>query len=138
MWTVALPGRDFAAMMKRAMSKYFAPSEFARCVPACRIEDMDTDFLALLDKVREKAGIPMVLNCAYRSREWDLAKGRTGNSAHTRGKAVDVRCASSANRFKIVAAALECGVRRIGIGKSFVHLDNDGSLAQGVMWDYYG
>lgn len=98
---------------------------------------MDGGFLDLLDKVREKAGIPLVLNCAYRSREWDIAKGRSGNSAHTRGKAVDIRCNSSATRFKIVKAAMECGIVRIGIGKSFVHLDNDSSLTQNVIFDYY-
>ena len=79
------------------MSKYFSPSEFKKCVPSCSIEDMDGGFLALLDKVREKAGIPLVLNCAYRSREWDKSKGRSGNSAHTRGKAVDIRCNTSEN-----------------------------------------
>ena len=124
-------------MKSSAMSKYFSPSEFKRCVPSCSIEDMDGGFLALLDKVREKAGIPLVLNCAYRSREWDIAKGRSGNSAHTRGKAVDIRCNSSATRFKIVKAAMECGIVRIGIGKSFVHLDNDSSLTQNVIFDYY-
>lgn len=124
-------------MKSSAMSKYFSPSEFKRCVPSCSIEDMDGGFLDLLDKVREKAGIPLVLNCAYRSREWDIAKGRSGNSAHTRGKAVDIRCNSSATRFKIVKAAMECGIVRIGIGKSFVHLDNDSSLTQNVIFDYY-
>lgn len=119
------------------MSKYFKPSEFKSCVPSCSIEQMEAGFLSLLDKVREKAGIPLVLTCAYRSREWDLSKGRTGNSAHTRGKAVDIRCNSNANRLKIVRAALECGITRIGIGKSFVHLDNDASLTQGVIWHYY-
>lgn len=120
------------------MSKYFHPSEFTRCTPSCKIEQMDAAFLALLDEVREAAGIPLVLNCAYRSRAWELSKGRSGNSAHTRGKAVDIRCNTSANRYKIVAAALGCGVRRIGIGKTFVHLDNDESLPQGVIWHYYG
>lgn len=119
------------------MSKYFCPAEFLACVPSCTIDDMDTLFLSLLDRIRERAGIPMVLNCAYRSREHDLKAGRTGNSAHTRGKAVDVRCTTSANRYKIVAAALEEGVRRIGIGKTFIHLDNDETLPQGVIWDYY-
>lgn len=119
------------------MSKYFTAAEFHRCTPACSIQQMDPEFLALLDRVREAAGIPLVLTCAYRSREWDEAKGRSGNSAHTRGKAVDIRCNASATRYKIVRAALECGVRRIGIGKTFVHLDNDASLPQGVMWDYY-
>lgn len=119
------------------MSKYFSPSEFKKCVPSCSIKNMDETFLALMDKVRERAGIPLVMNCAYRSREWDIAKGRSGNSAHTRGKAMDIRCYSSATRYKIVKAALECGICRIGIGKTFVHLDNDKSLTQNVIFDYY-
>lgn len=98
---------------------------------------MDGAFLSLLDEVREKAGIPLMLNCAYRSSSWDKSKGRSGNSAHTRGKAVDIRCNASVTRYKIVKAALDCGVRRIGIGKSFVHLDNDDSLPQDVIFDYY-
>lgn len=119
------------------MSKWFAPSEFKKCVPSCRIEDMDAEFLEILDRVREAAGIPLVLNSAYRSKAWDKSKGRTGNSAHTRGKAVDIRCTTNANRMKIVRAALEVGISRIGIGKTYVHLDNDASLTQDVMWHYY-
>ena len=120
-----------------AMSKYFSESEFKKCVPSCSERDMDGAFLSLLDEVREKAGIPLVLNCAYRSSSWDKSKGRSGNSAHTRGKAVDIRCNTSVTRYKIVKAALDCGVRRIGIGKSFVHLDNDDSLPQDVIFHYY-
>ena len=120
-----------------AMSKYFPESEVKKCVPSCSERDMDGAFLSLLDEVREKAGIPLVLNCAYRSSSWDKSKGRSGNSAHTRGKAVDIRCNASVTRYKIVKAALDCGVRRIGIGKSFVHLDNDDSLPQDVIFHYY-
>lgn len=98
---------------------------------------MDEGFLALLDRIREAAGIPIVLNSAYRSREYELAHGRSGSSAHTRGQAVDIRCHTSANRFRIIRAAIGWGVTRIGIGKTFIHLDNDGTLPQGVMWDYY-
>lgn len=118
-------------------SKYFREGEFRQCDPPCDMEDMDVNFLKKLDEIREKAGIPLVLNCAYRSRQHDLSKGRSGNSAHTRGKAADVRCTTSANRFKIVAACLACGITRIGIGKTFIHIDNDGSLPQGVIFDYY-
>lgn len=119
------------------MAKYFSPKEFKACTPPCDISQMDAGFLALLDEVRETAGIPLVLNCAYRSKEWEKKQGRSGNSAHTRGKAVDIRCNTSANRYKIVRAALLCGVCRIGVGKTFVHLDNDKTLPQGVIWDYY-
>ena len=119
------------------MSRYFSESEFKKCVPSCSIEDMDGAFLSLLDEVRERAGIPLVLNCAYRSSSWDKSKGRSGNSAHTRGKAVDIRCNASVTRYKIVKAALDCGVRRIGIGRTFVHVDNDETKPQGVIWHYY-
>jgi len=117
--------------------RYFSAGEFKRCTPSCDISQMDEDFLRTLDKVREYAGIPLVLNCAYRSVAWDKAKGRSGNSAHTRGKAVDIRCNASVTRWKIVRAAIDAGVRRIGIGDGFVHIDGDGTLAQCVMWHYY-
>lgn len=119
------------------MSKYFSPAEFKRCTPSCSIKDMDPDFLELLDQIREDAGIPLVLTCAYRSKAWELEKGRSGNSAHTRGLAVDIRCNTSANRYAIIDAALANNVRRIGVGKTFVHIDADTSLPQDVFWDYY-
>lgn len=119
------------------MVKYFNDKEFKQCIPSCSIEDMDMDFLLLLDKVRETAGIPLVLNCAYRSIEWDKNKGRSGNSAHCKGKAVDIRCNDSSNRFKIISSAIANGITRIGIGKNYIHLDNDDSLPQNVIWHYY-
>lgn len=117
--------------------KYFSAAEFRRCDPPCTIEQMDEEFLAILDAIREEAGIPLVINCAYRSKTHDLAKGRSGNSSHTRGLAVDIRANTSATRYKIVAAALANGITRIGIGKTFVHIDNDPTLPQGVIFDYY-
>lgn len=122
---------------KMKTARYFQDAEFRRCSPACSIEDMDDEFLFVLDQVRAKAGIPLVLNSAYRSPAYDKAKGRTGNGGHTKGMAVDIRCNTSQNRYKIVKAALECGIRRIGIGKTYVHLDGDPSLAQDVIWHYY-
>ena len=119
------------------MSKYFKDAEFRRCTPACSIEDMDKDFLALMDEVREEAGIPLVVNSAYRSRAWEKLQGRNGNSSHTRGVAVDIRCTTSQNRWKILRAAFKCGIRRIGVARNFIHLDNDPTLPQRVVWHYY-
>ena len=119
------------------MSVYFDEKEFTRCTPPCRLGDMDDRFMAKLDLARAKAGIPFVLNCAYRSRAWDLVKGRTGNSAHCAGKAVDIRCNTSANRMKIVQGLLAAGFTRIGIGRAFVHADSDETKPQGVIWHYY-
>ena len=100
---------------------------------------MEQDFLDVMDDIRRKAGIPLVINCAYRSQAYDKKKGRSGNSAHTYGLAVDFRANTSATRYKIVKAALECGVTRIGIGKTFVHIDMGErvGLPANCMWDYY-
>lgn len=118
-------------------SKYFKEPEFKRCVPSCSLQDMNQQFMTALDALRAQAGIPLVLNCAYRSVQWDKSKGRSGNSAHTRGKAADIRCNASATRMKIVRAALALGFKRIGIGKDYVHVDMDSSLPQNVIWHYY-
>lgn len=117
--------------------KYFSPSEFAKCTPSCKITDMDADFLSLLDECRERAGIPFVLNSAYRTKSWEKSHGRNGTSTHCLGQAVDIRCNTSANRFKIVKAALEVGIPRIGIGKTFIHLDIDKNKIQNIIFDYY-
>lgn len=118
-------------------AKYFKESEFKACTPSCSLQNMNQKFMQSLDALRSVAGIPLVLNCAYRSVEWDKAKGRSGNSAHTRGKAVDIRCTTTQNRMKIVKAALAIGIRRIGIGKNFIHVDTDTSLPQDVIFHYY-
>lgn len=119
------------------MAKYFNDSEFRRCTPPCSISEMSGEFMDVLDKVRARAGIPLVLNSAYRTRSYELSHGRNGSSSHCQGKAVDIRCNTSQNRYKIVKAALECGVTRIGIGKTFVHLDIATDRVQQVIFDYY-
>lgn len=119
------------------MYKYFTEKEFNACTPSCSIIDMDGDFMEMLDKLRDIAGIPIVINCAYRSREWDLKKGRSGNSAHTKGKAADIRYTTSSEAYKIIYAAMQLGIRRIGLGKNFIHLDNDETLPQNVFFNYY-
>lgn len=119
------------------MAKYFIESEFNKCIPSCSMEDMDDEFLLLLDELRNKCGFPLVISCAYRSKEWDLKKGRSGNSAHTKGKAVDIIYNSSSTAYAIVKNAMELGIKRIGIGKNFIHIDNDDSLPQNVLWTYY-
>ena len=66
--------------------------------PPCELEDMDSDFLRKLDKLRELCGFPLVVNCFYRSKEWDKSKGRSGDSFHCKGRAADIRCLSSDKR----------------------------------------
>lgn len=118
-------------------AKHFKEVEFQKCTPPCSLQDMRQDFINRLDTARDVAGIPFVINSAYRSRAYELSKGRSGNSAHIKGCAVDIRCNTSANAFRIVYAAFRVGFTRIGIGKTFIHLDSDPTLPQNVIWNYY-
>ena len=117
-------------------AKYFVDAEFKRCTPSCSINDMNQGTLDRLDRVREIAGIPLLLNSACRSAEHDKSRGRSGTGSHTTGRAIDIRCNASATRYKIVTAALQAGFTRIGIAKTFVHLDDSPSHAQQVIWTY--
>lgn len=107
------------------MSKYFKDWEFQCCVPKCHLKDMDDDFIKLLDSAREFAGCPFRLNSGFRSRDYELSKGRTGTSSHCKGLAVDIACSDSRKRYLIVNALMAVGFMRIGIGKHFIHVDND-------------
>lgn len=123
--------------MARVTAKYFSEAEFRRCTPPCSLQDMDQQFIRQLDAARASAGIPFVLNSAYRSPAWEKSKGRAGTSSHCKGLAVDIRCNSDANRWKVVTALLDNGFTRIGIGKTYVHADLDTAKTQRVIWHYY-
>lgn len=117
--------------------KHFSEEEFKRAVPACSLSDMDEDFMHLLDECRDFAGIPFVINSAYRSVEYEKKKGRKGTSQHCLGKAVDIRCRTNAERYRILASLLVAGFRRIGIGTNFIHVDvGYPDASQPVIWTY--
>ncbi|MEM3771988.1 MAG: D-Ala-D-Ala carboxypeptidase family metallohydrolase [Candidatus Micrarchaeia archaeon] len=113
--------------------KYFTPEEFAKCIPACCIEDLEPLLLEILNEAREKAGIPFVIRSAYRSVEYERSKGRTGYSSHCNGLAVDIKCNDSIDRLKIVRALLDTGFTRIGIYENFIHVDID-DTKPACMW----
>ena len=73
---------------------------------------------------------------AVRDISFDLEKGRTGSGAHTRGRAVDIRCRTNATRMKVVVALLAAGFSRIGIADTFIHADDDETLTQDIIWLY--
>lgn len=118
-------------------AKYFNESEFKACSPSCSLQDMKQHTMDKLDAARELAGIPFVLNSAYRPPEWEKKRGRTGTGAHPHGCGVDIRCNTSANRLKIVQACLSVGFTRIGIGNTYIHVDDDPTKTPNVMWHYY-
>ena len=115
-------------------SKHFSESEFKRCTPSSSLQDMNQQTIDRFDKARYIAGIPFVINCAFRSSAWDKAKGRSGTGAHTLGRAIDIRCNADRNRFLIIDALLKSGFTRIGIAKTYIHADDSSGHSQQVAW----
>lgn len=115
-------------------SVYFSEKEL-EC-PCCGKVDMDPEFLSELDNLRVKAGIPLVLNSAFRCPKQNALVGGVPNSSHLYGKAADIRANSSRTRHKILKAAYALDLRRVGIAKGFIHVDTDDYLPQDVSWTY--
>jgi hypothetical protein len=117
-------------------SKYFKESEFQKCSPACSLQDMNQSTMNRFDTARDIAGIPLVITSAYRSVEHERKQGRAGTSSHTLGHAIDIRCNTDGNRFKVIDAILKAGFRRIGIARTYIHADDSRKHTPEVSWMY--
>jgi len=117
--------------------RYFNLSEFESPDLKGSGENMDLFFLLMLDKCRDVAGIPFKVTSGFRTEKHNLKIKGVKKSSHLKGLAADISAVSSIERYKIINAAIKIGFKRIGIGKTFIHLDVDKTKAQEVMWDYY-
>lgn len=104
--------------------------------PCCQSGGLLPDFRDKLNKAREIAGIPFILNSAYRCDSHNADVGGSATSSHLYGVAVDIRCTGSRDRFLIVDALIKAGIHRIGIHKNFIHADDDFSKPKGLIFLY--
>lgn len=118
--------------------RHFTLDEFAcKCGrPECDAPPPTDDLLRLLDLMREFLGRPVVIKSGSRCAEHNRNEGGRPRSRHLAGKAADILVSSSAERFAVVDAAFACGVVRIGIANSFVHVDTDKPPTGGFLWLY--
>ena len=98
--------------------------------------NMNQEFLLKLDEAREKADIPFVINSAYRTPEHNAKIGGKPNSSHLKGLAVDISVTNSTQRFIVLKALIQVGFHRIGVAKTFIHVDDDKDKSQQVIWTY--
>ena len=128
--------------MDNASYRYFKVSEFA-CPCGCGENKIDPTFVLALDALRNDCGIPFHVNSGHRCDKHNAEVGGVNNSAHRANKktglshAADIKANTSAQRFIILKYAGKY-FNRIGIGKTFIHLDNveDEEHAPEVAWMY--
>ena len=127
--------------IKMIKLKYFELSEFDSPDQENSGVNMDHTFLRMLDKAREIAGIPFKINSAYRSETHNLKVGgvprseTNRGSSHLYGFAADISCTNSNHREIIVRSLINAGFTRLGVAKSFIHVDNDPNKVD-ALWLY--
>lgn len=95
---------------------------------------LNVQLIQRLEGVQSVLKSPLVITSGFRTHAEDLAIGSSGNSAHVRGLAVDIRCKTSQDRYQIVEALFMFGFKRIGIEVDHIHADIDKSLPLGVLF----
>ena len=89
-----------------------------------------------LEALRKKLNRPVTLTSGIRCPAQTTAVGGVEGSEHGTGDAVDIAVAGSRDRFHVVQAALAVGFRRIGVGKTFVHVGTSFDHDSDVIWLY--
>jgi uncharacterized protein YcbK (DUF882 family) len=117
------------------MENHFKLSEFAckcsRCAGKlnCGPTSISPKLLEVLNKIREKINLPIIVNSGYRCPEHNKEIGGEANSQHMKGTAADIRWAGM-NTTQAAKIAEECGADGIGTYDSFVHVDVRGYRAR--------
>lgn len=119
---------------------FFSEAEINRASFGCDdgFARLDKTAFNMLNVVRMHYGAPMYLTCAYRTREHDISKGRSGNSDHCKGRGFDIKIESLKDAAKIIAYASKVGFNAFGIDlkSKFVHIGYRPELPGVVCWDY--
>lgn len=126
-------------MMKNLNSDfhlYFEYSEFDSPDQKGSYKHMDVEFLNKLAQARKIAAVGFKITSGYRSPEHNEKVGGVPNSSHTLGHAVDIYAPTSRQKYIIINALLQAGFDRIGIAKNFIHVDDDPSKNEEVIWTY--
>jgi uncharacterized protein YcbK (DUF882 family) len=116
------------------LCKNFSRREF-ECSCGCGYDQIEIELVESLQKVREYFG-PMTIVSGCRCGPYNRSVGGSPTSSHLRGLAVDIRSANSLSRFNLVRCLLAEGFKRIGIGQDFIHVDQDSSKPQFLIWLY--
>ena len=114
--------------------KHFNMSEFA--CPCCGENETDILFVLGLDRAREAACTPFVINSGYRCEEHNRHVGGSETSSHLRGEACDIDAKTAHQKFLILRALFELGFTRIGVGEDFIHVDVDTEKPDRLVWTY--
>jgi len=97
---------------------------------------MSAEFMEKLERSRVSAGVSFKINSGYRTILHNEKVGGSKGSSHISGVACDISAKDSVKRFKLIQSLLSVGFNRIGIAKTFIHVDSDRDKSENVIWMY--
>ncbi len=121
--------------------KHFKPSEFTcKCQGLCDHPNaISPELVAKLDRIRDLIGMPLIISSGTRCERYNQQVGGKRGSAHVPREAVshaaDIYCPDTGFRFAFLVAALPM-FNRIGMGKDFIHVDDDPQHPPNLIWVY--
>jgi len=113
---------------------YFNKNEF-EC-SCCGRSSIKQELIDMLNKARQNYGKPIRVTSGFRCFLHNRAVGGSDTSSHTEGWAADLAVHNSRQRMELLSALLQAGFGRIGIAKTFIHVDVDPHKPFDVIWVY--
>ena len=101
--------------------------------------NLHPDLMAVLTRLESRMGFELQVTSGYRDPAHNVDVGGVTGSEHTHdpSMAADVVCQRSATRYTMLRELFAMGIRRIGIGNTFLHIGISATHPQDMCWDYY-
>lgn len=107
------------------VAKYFSDDE---------VKGLEPKLVEMLDQARESAGVPIIITSGWRSPESNDSAGGVKDSAHTTGKAVDVRAPNDEYGKQVAFGLGHAGFQRAGFYDKHIHVDIDDTKPTPAKW----
>jgi uncharacterized protein YcbK (DUF882 family) len=120
----------------RQLSQNFNSTEFDSPDIPFSGNFISLDLIKILESIRADIKEPIIINSGVRSISHNKKVFGVLNSSHLTGLAVDIKIINNKYRYKILSSLFKHDVKRIGLGKDFIHLDLDTTKPQKTSWLY--
>lgn len=115
------------------LAEHFDSSEFA-CKCGCGElnygADISPKLVAVLERMRQRCGKPIIITSAYRCPSHNLKEGGVANSQHVLGQAADILVPNGITQDAFIELAEQCGADGIGSYSWGIHVDVRGYKAR--------
>jgi len=112
----------------------FNREEYA-CKCGCGKDDIKDELAIKIQQVRDTLNRSITINSGVRCSNHNTTINATPTSSHIGGWAADLAYTGSRHRYELLYAIMPI-FDRVGIAKTFIHVDVDATKTAGVIWLY--